>query len=255
MSLRVTLDGEIAIATLEGPHHNAIDARTWGEIETTFTELATHGELRCVVLTGAGGHFAAGAEIGEFPVLRADLAGVRHYHEAVIAPALSALIACPVPVIARIEGDCIGGGLEIAACCDLRYASADARFGVPIGRLGFSMAPDEFTVLLRSVGAAVAAEMLYEGRLLSAQEAFERGVVTRVVETKALTGAIDGALERILAQAPMAQRINKRLLRSLSLGPLSDADRSDAFRYAETDDHREGVRAFLEGRAPRFLKS
>jgi enoyl-CoA hydratase/carnithine racemase len=255
MSVRCREEGEVARVTLEGPHHNAIDAATWQAITVTFTELATRASLRCVVIEGAGGNFAAGAEIGEFPALRSDLAGVRHYHEHVIAPALQALCNCPVPVLAQIEGDCVGGGLEIAATCDLRYAADNARFGVPIGRLGFSMAPDEMEVLVRSVGETIAAELLFEGRLLSAAEAFERGLITRVVKSAALLQAVNNAVARVLAQAPIAQRINKRLLRSLRRGPLDDAARTDAFSYAETSDHREGVRAFIEGRPPRFSNS
>ena len=255
MSIHYRVAAGLAHVTLAGPHHNAIDADTWQAIRLTFVKLSEDANLRCVVITGSGGHFAAGADISEFQAMRADLAGVRHYHEQVIAPALRALWDCPVPLLAHIEGDCIGGGLEIAASCDLRYAANTARFGVPIGRLGFSMAPDEMEVLVRTVGLQVAAELLFEGRLLSATEAFQRGLITRAIEASALTGEVAAAVARVMAQAPIAQRINKQLLRTVRRGQIDEAARTHAFSYAETSDHREGVLAFIEGRTPRFTNT
>jgi enoyl-CoA hydratase/carnithine racemase len=158
-------------------------------------------------------------------------------------------------VIAKIVGDCIGGGLEIAASCDLRYAADSARFGAPIGRLGFSMAPEELTALLRVAAPSVCAELLFEGRLFDASEALARGLVTRLVKPELLDGAVDQAIARIMAQAPRAQRINKVLLRTLSDAALNEAQRLFAFSYAETRDHQEGVAAFLERREPHFTNN
>jgi enoyl-CoA hydratase/carnithine racemase len=252
MTLLVASLGERARVTLDGPHHNAIDVATWRALRSAFGNFAKDQSLRCVEVTGAGGHFAAGADISEFAVERRDLASVRHYHEEIIAPALDAIWRCPCPVIAKIEGDCVGGGLEIAACCDLRYASHAARFGVPIGRLGFSMAPDEMAALLRVAGPAVSAELLLEGRLLSAGEALARGLISRSLPAAELGAEVDAAITRICSQAPLALRINKRLLRELSNATLGPAEREFAFSYAETRDHAEGVRAFIEKRVPKF---
>ena len=119
-----------------------------GELRAVFDQLAADNALRCVIVRGEGGNFAAGADIREFPAERADMAGVQRYHREVLAPALAAVAACPHPVVAQIEGVCVGGGLEIASQCDLRIAGASARFGVPINRLGFPMAPDEMRGLI-----------------------------------------------------------------------------------------------------------
>ncbi len=255
MSLKVSRNGGCVSVTLEGPHHNAIDEATWIALRNTFEPLQHDEALRCVVISGSAGHFAAGADISEFPALRSSLDGVRHYHEDIIAPALDAIRHSAAPVIAKIFGDCIGGGLEIAASCDLRYAADSARFGAPIGRLGFSMAPEELAALLRVAAPSVCAELLFEGRLLDGSEALARGLVTRLVKADLLDSAVDEAIVRIMAQAPRAQRINKVLLRTMSDAALNEAQRLFAFSYAETRDHQEGVAAFLERREPHFTNN
>ena len=140
--VRLEIDGHLAWVTLSHPGRlNAITVGMWGELRAVFDQLAADNALRCVIVRGEGGNFAAGADIREFPAERADMAGVQRYHREVLAPALAAVAACPHPVVAQIEGVCVGGGLEIASQCDLRIAGASARFGVPINRLGFPMAP------------------------------------------------------------------------------------------------------------------
>src|SRR5690606_12394491 len=119
--------------------------------------------------------------IREFPRERADHDLVQHYHREVLAPALRAVAMCPHPVVAAIEGVCVGGGLEIACQCDLRIAADSARFGVPIGRLGFPMAPDEMRGLLALAGRAATLAILLEGRVFDAAEAQRLGLLTRVV--------------------------------------------------------------------------
>src|SRR5690606_24721696 len=133
------------------------------------------------VIRGEGGNFAAGADIREFPAHRADLDGVMNYHTQVLAPALDAIGSCLHPVLAQIDGVCVGGGLEIASQCDLRIAGASARFGVPINRLGFPMAPGEMRGLLALAGRAVTLEILLEGRVFDAAEAMAKGLLTRIV--------------------------------------------------------------------------
>ena len=115
-----------------------------------------------------------------FRMSGADLASVVHYHMEIIAPALQAMADCIHPVIAQIEGVCIGGGLEIASQCDLRIAASSSRFGVPINRLGFPMAPEEMRGLLGLAGRAATLEILLEGRVFGAEEAFAKGLLTRV---------------------------------------------------------------------------
>lgn len=254
---RVLLDyeGPIALVTLSHPGRlNAITVSMWHELARIFTELSADKSLRCVVLRGEGGNFAAGADIREFPRERADLAGVRHYHTEVLAPALAAIGSCIHPVLAGIQGVCVGGGLEIASRCDLRIASDRSRFGVPINRLGFPMAPDEMDGLLKLVGRAVTLEILMEGRVFGAEEAMSKGLLTRVVPDAEVDAEVMRSARRLARGAPLAARINKQTVARLSPAPdpLTDAELDMLFGYAESRDHHEGVRAFLAGVEPEF---
>ncbi len=254
---RILLDyeGSIALVTLSHPGRlNAITVSMWQELARIFTELSADDTLRCVVLRGEGGNFAAGADIREFPRQRGDQAGVRHYHTRILAPALAAIDSCIHPVVAGIRGVCVGGGLEIASRCDLRIASAGARFGVPINRLGFPMAPDEMLGLLSLAGRAVTLEILLEGRVFGADEAMSKGLLTRVVPDAEVDADVMRCAQRLARGAPLAARINKQTVARLSPAPdpLTEAEMDMLFAYAESRDHYEGVRAFLAGVEPEF---
>lgn len=247
--------GPVAIVTLSHPGRlNAITVHMWREIARVFSDLSADTALRCIVLEGEGANFAAGADIREFPRERADLKGVMRYHMDILAPALAAVSACIHPVIARIRGVCVGGGLELTSQCDLRIAAASARFGVPINRLGFPMAPEEMRGLLALVGRAVTLEILLEGRVFDAAEAMAKGLLTRVVPDEKLAADVQRSADRLARGAPFAARINKQTAARLSASsePLSAHELQTYFSYAETRDHHEGVRAFLAGREPSF---
>ncbi|OZI30344.1 enoyl-CoA hydratase [Bordetella genomosp. 10] len=247
-------EGGLVFVTLDHPGRmNAITVAMWRQLAQTFAALSADLSVRCIVVAGAGGHFAAGADIREFPRERRDRSAVQDYHRNTLAPALRAIADCPHPVVASIEGVCIGGGLEIASQCDLRIAAASARFGVPINRLGFPMAPDEMQGLLALAGRAATLELLLEGRILDAAEASARGLLTRVVPDAELAAETRKCAARILRGAPLAARINKRTLRRLERGhPLEDEEYPGFFSYADSHDHQEGVRAFLAGEEPTF---
>ncbi|WP_454695460.1 enoyl-CoA hydratase/isomerase family protein [Achromobacter aegrifaciens] len=253
---RVLLEREddLARVTLSHPGRlNAITVGMWHELRDVFTRIADDAAVRCVIVRGEGGNFAAGADIREFPVQRGDMAGVQRYHREVLAPALQAVALCPHPVVAQIEGVCVGGGLEIASQCDLRIAGESARFGVPINRLGFPMAPDEMSGLLALVGRAATLAILLEGRVFGAEEARELGLLTRIVADGQVADAARRSAARIAAGAPLAARINKRLSRRLAAGgALTEDEYQVYFSYADSRDHKEGVRAFLAGEDPSF---
>lgn len=254
-AILVSREGALATVTLSHPGKlNAISVAMWRELAACFGALSSDVTLRCVVVRGADGNFAAGADIAEFPVQRGDLAGVRRYHEDIIAPALAAIADCLHPTVAVIEGVCVGGGLEIACNCDLRIAADGSRFGVPINRLGFPMAPGELRGLLALAGRAVALEILLEGRVFAAAEAREKGLLTRVVSAGALDEEAGALVHRILAGAPLAARINKATIRRLAPqpAPWNEAELAAHFAYAASVDHAEGVAAFLARRPPRF---
>ncbi|MGE8617494.1 MAG: enoyl-CoA hydratase/isomerase family protein [Achromobacter spanius] len=252
--VRLEREGALAWVTLSHPGRlNAITVGMWGELRDVFTRVSADDALRCVIVRGEGGNFAAGADIREFPAQRADMAGVQRYHRDILAPALQAVANCPHPVVAQIEGVCVGGGLEIASQCDLRIAGASARFGVPINRLGFPMAPDEMRGLLALVGRAATLAILLEGRVFGADEAHGLGLLTRIVPDEQVADAARCSAERIAQGAPLAARINKRLSARLAQGrALTEDEYQDYFSYAESRDHQEGVRAFLAGVDPSF---
>jgi enoyl-CoA hydratase len=245
----------LRVELLNPGKQNAISVAMWRELHALFASLQAEAPAqapRAVLLTGAGGHFAAGADIEEFPQFRFAEDTLRDYHEDVIAPALQALLDCDIPIVARIEGSCVGGGLEIAACCDLRIAASSARFGAPIARLGFPMAPGELLALSRVVPAATLRELLLEARLLDAPAALARGLVHRVVEPAQLDAETEATLQRICSLSPHAARLNKQTLRQIARGGPTPEERRHHFAYAGHPEHREGIAAFLAKRTPTF---
>ncbi len=248
----------VAHLTLANPAKlNAIDIAMWRELQALMLHLQAlpAGQApHAVIVRGAGGHFAAGGDIVEFANFRFEEETLRDFHENVVAPALHAMLACDIPLIAQIEGNCIGGGLEIAACCDLRVCGDGSRFGAPIARLGFPMAPMELEVVARVVPEAVLREMLLEARLFNAAAAQHHGLVHAVVPD-ADVAAHTLARARALAHlSPQAARINKRTMRQLATGGPSEAERLAHYGYAPSEEHREGVMAFIEKRTPRFQR-
>lgn len=247
-------DGDVALLTLSNPGRlNAINAAMWVQLREAMARIHADDSLRCVILSGAGEAFAAGGDIEEFLTVRATVDDALHYHDELVARALDAIRACPIPTVAAIHGACIGGGLEIAGCCDLRIAGESARFGAPINKLGFSMYPGEMAGLLELVGPAVLLEILLEGRILPAREALQKGLLTRVVDDEAVMDEARAAAARIAAGAPLVARWHKQWVHRLTRAePLSAAEKRAAFNFLATDDYREGLDAFLSKRKPVF---
>jgi enoyl-CoA hydratase/carnithine racemase len=246
-------DGAIATVTLFNPDKlNALNARMWSRLRETMQGLAADGELRCVILRGEGAAFAAGGDLEEFRTARANVDLALAYHEAVGA-ALAAIESCPHPTVAAILGPCVGGGLEIACACDLRIAGEGAKFGAPIMKLGFSMYPGELAGFLKLAGPAVAKEILLEGRLLNAAEAYAKGLLTRVVADDAVGPEAQATAARIAAGAPLVARWHKQwIARLLEDRPLTPEEKRASFAFLDTQDYAEGLAAFLEKRPPRF---
>jgi len=246
-------DPRIAAVTLFNPDKlNAINAAMWRRLSEIFAAIAADGELRCVIVRGEGEAFAAGGDLEEFKTARATVDLALAYHENVGA-ALAAVADCPVPTLAAVQGPCVGGGLEIAAACDLRIAGESALFGAPINRLGFSMYPGEMAGLLRLAGPAVVSEILLEGRLFKAGEAYAKGLLSRVVADGEVGNAALATARRIAAGAPLAARAHKRWIARLVEGrPLTGDEKRAAFAFLDSDDYREGLAAFMDKRAPVF---
>lgn len=246
-------DGVVATVTLSNPGRlNALTVAMWHQLAQCLTTLSADDTLRCVIITGADGQFAAGADITEFDRVRSTVAQGLDYHIVAIGQALAAITHCRHPVIAAIEGVCIGGGLEIACACDLRLAASDAQFGIPINQLGFALAPDEMTGLLQLVGRAVTLELLLEGRVFAAPEALQKGLLTRITDD--VPAAARQLANRIARGAPLAARMTKQLVNRLTPTPLplTLAEQTAAFALLESADYGEGVAAFLAKRHPVF---
>lgn len=253
-TINLAVEGEIATLTLNNPDKlNAINLAMWQQLSANMASISADSGIRCVVLRGAGDQaFAAGGDLEEFVTGRATLEQALHYHGEV-AKALNAIADCPHPTVALIKGACIGGGLEIAGVCDLRIAGESARFGAPINKLGFSMYPGEMEGLLRLAGPAVIKEILLEGRILSASEAYEKGLLTRVVKDEQVEDEAYASARRICQGAPLVAGWHKQWIRRLLDGrPLSDDEKAASFAFLDTEDYREGLAAFLEKRKPVF---
>jgi len=254
-AVHIAVTGEVATVTLDSPGKlNAISESMWQALARGFASLAGMADLRAVLVRGAGHNFAAGADIDEFERVRGDAASGRRYHLETIANAMAAIESCAVPVVAAIEGVCVGGGLEVAVACDLRIAADTARIGAPVGRIGFPFALPELVPLLRLVGPGVAAELLLEGRLLDATEAAVRGLVTRAVPSERYEQDVRDCVTRIAAGSPRAARDNKMHIRRLSSngGRYTQQELDASFAFLESEDYREGVAAFLAKRHARF---
>jgi enoyl-CoA hydratase/carnithine racemase len=254
---RVTLgrEGVIATVVLDNPQRlNALSLAMWRQLGQIFAALSADDSLRCVVLRGAGERaFAAGADIAAFASERDSPEAGRAYAEVTHA-ALDAVSHCPHPVIARIQGACVGGGLELAACCDMRICGSSARFGIPVKRLGLVCAHAELQALLGSISPAVALEILLEGRVFGAEEAERKGLVTRVVADDALAAEVAAAAARVAEGAPLVARWHKRFVRRLrNPAPLTAAERDEAYACFGTEDYAIGRQAFLAKTRPDFV--
>jgi len=225
----------------------------WGRLGEAFESLSADRELRCIVVRGAGERaFSPGNDIGEFARERSNKAQARAYG-AVMHATAHALAACPIPMVAEIHGICVGGGLEIAALCDLRICGTSSRFGAPIKNLGLVMAYPEMAPLVRLVGPAVALEILLEGRIFDAAEAKEKGLVTRVVPDDQVTAEVAATVARVAEGAPLVARWHKRFARRLAdPAPISAQEADACFDCFDTEDFRIGYAAFLAKHKPDF---
>src|SRR5450830_1199247 len=243
----------VALVTIANkPKFNAMSRAMWLDLRAVFERIQRSPDLRCVLVAGEGAHFCAGGDISEYADFRFQEASLRDFHESDVWGGLQSMLDCDVPIMAQIAGNCMGAGVEIASCCDVRLAGMSAKFGAPIARLGFPMAARETALVAREVGLTAARQMLLEAAILSAAEMKANGFLSRVVPDAALADAAQASAQRIAALAPQAARLNKQTLRSL-LNPLASVAHPDkTYAYADSAEHREGIGAFLEKRKPAF---
>lgn len=251
----VARDEAIATVTLNRPDKlNALTRPMWQALGAAIDALSADDRIRCVIVRGAGEKaFSPGNDIAEFATERANKAQARDYGRVMHATA-SALERCRHPLVAQIHGICVGGGLEIAALCDIRICGESSRFGAPIKNLGLVMAYPEMAPLVRLAGADVALEILLEGRIFDAAEAREKRLVTRVVPDQAVAAEAMATAQRIAEGAPLVARWHKQFARRLrNPAPLADAEYDACFDCFDTEDFRIGYGAFLAKQKPAFV--
>jgi enoyl-CoA hydratase/carnithine racemase len=247
-------EGFIATVTLNRPDKlNALTKPMWRRLGEIFQELSADDTLRCTILRGAGEKaFSPGNDISEFETERSDIAQARAYGT-VMAETLAAIKACRHPTVAEIRGICVGGGMEIAGCCDLRICGKSSRFGAPIKRLGLVMAYPEIAALIGLVGRANAAEILFEGEIFDAGRAKEMGIVTRIVDDAKVGEEARATALRITEGAPLVARWHKKFMARLEdPAPLTPEEIEEGYECFATEDFAAGYRAFLEKRKPDF---
>lgn len=245
---------DIATVILNRPDKlNALNKALWSAVGTVMNELAADQDVRCIVMRGAGERaFSPGADITEFETERSNVAQSRVYG-GLMHKAMASIRDCSIPTVALIQGICVGGGLELASMCDLRICGESSRFGVPINRIGVIMAYPEIEALIDLVGRATALEILLEGRVFGAQEAKEKGLVTRVVADDKVIEEGYATARRIADGAPHSNRLHKKFARRLlDPRPLSAEELDEGFASASYEDYSEGYRAFVEKRKPNF---
>jgi enoyl-CoA hydratase/carnithine racemase len=249
--VRVERRGDVAWCTLDRPPLNLLDPEVIGALDAAFAALSADATLRAAVLTGSGRAFTAGMNVHvlrDLDVPRAK-ALITSIHGAI-----ARVHHAPFPVLAAVNGFCLGAGFELALACDVRLAAAAARFGLPEVRVGVPSVI-EAALLPAIVGPGRAAEMLLTGESIDAEQALAWGLVNRVVPADQLEAAVEAMVDMVLACGTAAIRLQKELMLRWRYTDLAAAIDSGINAFATayaTDEPREGARAFLEKRAPRF---
>lgn len=257
-SIHVQQEEHVVTVTLDRPHtKNACTGDMWVALGRTFQEMQAHPGVRAVVLTGAGGDFCAGADLGGgpdaqfFPPQGTLVDGLR-----VLADVVLAVHSCPVPVVAKVDGVCVGAGLGMALAADMIWCSDRARFCAIFAKRGLSLDFGTSWLLRQRVGVHRAKELTFTAKMLSATEALEVGLVNAVVAADELDAATAGIVDTITAGPPMALRSSKRELDNaagLSLAQALEAETLAQALNAQSDDMREAMTAFAERRPPQFF--
>jgi enoyl-CoA hydratase len=249
-------EGPVGTLVFNNPERrNAVSLEMWQAAAEILDDFLTDDAIHVVVLAGAGGKaFVSGADISKFESERSDEQAIARYNAAV-ERANSTIYNFPKPTIAMIQGYCIGGGLGLAVCCDLRIASHDARFAVPAARLGLGYGYPGIKRLADLVGPSFAKEIFYTARQFDAAEAQTMGLVNRVVPAAELEDYVKGYADTIGANAPLTIAAVKFIVNET----VKDESQRDPARCAamvkrcfDSQDYVEGRRAFMEKRKPVF---
>ena len=248
--------GPVAEIIFNNPaRHNAVSLDMWERMTKLLAEYAADPALRVLVVSGAGGKaFVSGADISKFESQRSTAEGVAHYN-AVGAKAYETLYNFPKPTIAKIQGYCIGGGMNVAVCCDVRIATANSKFGIPAAKLGLGYGYGGVHRLSEIVGLSKAMELFYTARQFTAGEAEAMGFLNQVVPEDGLDAAVATMTGQIAENAPLTIATIKAVAREIGR-PSAERDLARLDRMVTdcfaSEDYIEGRRAFMEKRKPVF---
>ncbi len=249
----IAIQDKVGVVTLNRPaERNAMTLAMWQRIAEIFTRLGQDTSVRAIILTGAGGNFSVGADVSEFAKVRSNVAESKAYEVAVDASS-DAIAGASKPVIAVLEGYCLGGGCHLSMACDFRYAHPGASIGIPAAKLSIVYGVRSTQRLLALVGLTSAKRILYSAERFSAGDAARMGLIDRV-SSDPMADAKAFAAD-IAKLAPLSVEGAKKILTDLSMGPGSlDEKAAEAFidHVSDSEDYEEGRRAFTEKRAPMF---
>jgi enoyl-CoA hydratase len=249
-------EGAIGWIVISNPaKRNALSFEMWCDFPKLLQEFADDAEIRLVVLTGEGEHFAAGADISQFGEKRSQGEALKQYNET-LKHSTSALLDFPKPLVAKVRGACVGGGLALALDCDLRFCSDDAVFLMPAGKLGLGYEFGGIERMMQMIGLSNACDLFFSARKLSAAQAKEMGVVNQVFPRQEFEHGFAEYCAQIVANAPMTLAAAKFAMRQVArLIGERDMAKVQALYDAcfSSQDYAEGRAAFLEKRAPRFV--
>ncbi len=248
--------GPIGRVVFSNPEkYNAMSYDMWAGLPGALQAFDADPQIRLIVLEGAGEKaFVSGADISQFESQRTDPQAQARYNEAVDA-AYKAPVRCSKPVVAKIRGICMGGGLGLAAACDLRFCTEGSRFRMPAGRLGLGYNVAGVRRFLQVFGLQNTLDIFFSARIFDAGEALRMGFVTRVEAPAAFDAAVNAWCEAVAVNAPLTLRALKKTANALISDPdQRDMDAVNAAIAAcgASDDFREGARAFMEKRTPQF---
>jgi len=254
--LLVEKQGPVGWLTFNNPaRRNAVSIDMWEAMPKALERFEEDPQVRVIVLKGEGDKaFVSGADVSQYEKERSSAEGIRYYEE-IADRVQERLQSCDKVVIAMIRGYCLGAGVNIALCCDLRLAAEDARLGIPAAKLGLGYRAASLKNLIDTVGPAYAREVLLTGRQFRADEAKAMGLVHRVVPAAELEALVLEYCTTISENAPLTIRASKRIIRELlKSSPAFDARACTTLvkQCFESQDYIEGRRAFMEKRKPVF---
>jgi len=256
MSLIVEKRGAVGWIVFNQPaKRNAINGAMWRGIPRAMAQYDADSEVRCVAFRGAGSEaFASGADISEFDEIRAQKSSVAEY-DGLLDQVLHSIQDSRKPSVAMIYGFCMGGGLEVALACDLRYCGRSAQFGIPAAKLGLAYNVEGHKRLIETVGHARAREIMFLGRCYNAEEGLAMGLVNQVFHDAELESEAARIIDQLCENAPLSIANSKTIIEEYvkASGAPDEANMKAAIeRCAKSGDYQEGRRAFMEKRKPAF---